>query len=114
MPRIDSAFKGNWASDFKCLILFNTAGESVIISGAGCSKMGMPAPVVDRDLHPYAIQAFPNAIHLRRFVGISLIGASGRTAPGGALSRELAPTTRWHARIAVYEACRPNQSHPRA
>jgi hypothetical protein len=25
------------------LILFNTAGESVIISGAGCPKMGTPA-----------------------------------------------------------------------
>ena len=37
------AFKGNWASDFKCLILFNTAGESVLISGAGCPKLGTPA-----------------------------------------------------------------------
>ena len=44
MPRIGFLpSKGNWASDFKCLILFNTAGESVIISGAGCPKMGTPA-----------------------------------------------------------------------
>src|SRR5580700_242222 len=34
------ALKSNWASDFKCLILFKTAGESVLISGAGCPKMG--------------------------------------------------------------------------
>ncbi len=59
-------FEGNWASYFKCLILFNTAGESIIISGAGCPKVdaSAPAPVVDRNLHPYSMQAFLNAIHL--------------------------------------------------
>ena len=40
MARIVPAFRGNWASDFKCLTLFNTAVESVIISGAECSKWG--------------------------------------------------------------------------
>ena len=37
------AFKAIEASDAKCLILFNTAGESVLISGAGCPKMETPA-----------------------------------------------------------------------
>jgi hypothetical protein len=60
------------------LILFNTEGESVLISGAGCPKMGTPAPVVDRDLRPYSKQAFLNAIHLDDFVGISSKWRSGR------------------------------------
>ena len=50
MPRIGFLpLKGNWASDFKCLILFNTAGESVDHFRSGMSENGdasAPAPVV--------------------------------------------------------------------
>jgi hypothetical protein len=67
------------------LILFNAAGESVIISGAGCPKMGTPAAVVDRDLHP--IQAFLNAIQLDDLSAYRTSALSGLLAGSRAIRK---------------------------
>ena len=52
-----------------------------------------PAPVVDRDLHPYSVQAFLNAIHLD-----DLSASRRMTRPRSAAASHQEPTTNHRSR----------------
>jgi hypothetical protein len=99
---------------------------------SGVSENGdasAPAPVVDRDLHPYSIRVFLNAIHLDDLSASRSLGVRP-TAPGGSLAtRELLSVARggliaaatearqaryegdvWEDKIAVWAATRESAS----